>query len=166
MYRIILTNEPFFKGRNFDWKGTLSQYHCDFLIFLGGCCCEIFNVSNRFDVYCHVVVELGIIMTFIAQEALDEDILCFTGVVSLYTLTDDCGLFCIPSLGAPLKQILEVFGSRAVVQVFEGTSGIDNRNTRVSFTGDVLKMPISEEMLGRGACMGRVWYFFRSSWDG
>lgn len=47
-------------------------------------------------------------------------------------------------------QILEVFGSRAVVQVFEGTSGIDNRNTRVSFTGDVLKMAISEEMLGRG----------------
>lgn len=47
-------------------------------------------------------------------------------------------------------QILEVFGNRAVVQVFEGTSGIDNRNTRVSFTGDVLKMPISEEMLGRG----------------
>eukprot|EP00904_Undaria_pinnatifida_P000467 jgi/Undpi1/10420/HiC_scaffold_29.g12870.m1 len=46
-------------------------------------------------------------------------------------------------------QILEVFGSRAVVQVFEGTSGIDNRNTRVSFTGDVLKMAISEEMLGR-----------------
>lgn len=34
-------------------------------------------------------------------------------------------------------------------QVFEGTSGIDNRNTRCAFTGDVLKMPISEEMLGR-----------------
>ncbi|CAM9631502.1 unnamed protein product [Scytosiphon promiscuus] len=46
-------------------------------------------------------------------------------------------------------QILEVFGNRAVVQVFEGTTGIDNRKTRVSFTGDVLKMAISEEMLGR-----------------
>eukprot|EP00639_Heterosigma_akashiwo_P002206 CAMPEP_0194582158 /NCGR_PEP_ID=MMETSP0292-20121207/15393_1 /TAXON_ID=39354 /ORGANISM="Heterosigma akashiwo, Strain CCMP2393" /LENGTH=510 /DNA_ID=CAMNT_0039436167 /DNA_START=30 /DNA_END=1562 /DNA_ORIENTATION=- len=46
-------------------------------------------------------------------------------------------------------QVLEVSGSRAVVQVFEGTSGIDNRATRISFTGDVLKMPISEEMLGR-----------------
>ncbi len=46
-------------------------------------------------------------------------------------------------------QVLEVYGSRAVVQVFEGTSGIDNRNTLVSMTGDVLKMPISEEMLGR-----------------
>jgi V-type H+-transporting ATPase subunit B len=46
-------------------------------------------------------------------------------------------------------QVLEVAGSRAVVQVFEGTSGIDNRNTRCAFTGDVLKMPISEEMLGR-----------------
>lgn len=46
-------------------------------------------------------------------------------------------------------QVLEVAGSRAVVQVFEGTSNIDVRNTKCSFSGDVLKMPISEEMLGR-----------------
>ena len=46
-------------------------------------------------------------------------------------------------------QVLEVQGSRAVVQVFEGTSGIDNRKTRCEFTGDVLKMGVSEEMLGR-----------------
>ena len=46
-------------------------------------------------------------------------------------------------------QVLEVAGSRAVVQVFEGTSDIDNRKTRCEFTGDVLKMGVSEEMLGR-----------------
>eukprot|EP00744_Colponema_vietnamica_P000438 GILI01000792.1.p1 GENE.GILI01000792.1~~GILI01000792.1.p1 ORF type:complete len:498 (-),score=125.51 GILI01000792.1:317-1810(-) len=46
-------------------------------------------------------------------------------------------------------QVLEISGKRAVVQVFEGTSGLDNRNTRCEFTGDVLRMPISEEMLGR-----------------
>ena len=46
-------------------------------------------------------------------------------------------------------QVLEIYGSRAVVQVFEGTSGIDTRSTTCQFTGDVLKMPISEEMLGR-----------------
>eukprot|EP00300_Choanocystis_sp_HF-7_P030553 c39414_g1_i1.p2 GENE.c39414_g1_i1~~c39414_g1_i1.p2 ORF type:complete len:530 (-),score=123.56 c39414_g1_i1:11-1522(-) len=46
-------------------------------------------------------------------------------------------------------QVLEVSGSKAVVQVFEGTTGIDARNTRVEFTGDVLKMPVSEDMLGR-----------------
>jgi V-type H+-transporting ATPase subunit B len=46
-------------------------------------------------------------------------------------------------------QVLEVAGSRAVVQVFEGTAGIDNRKTRCEFTGDVLKMGVSEEMLGR-----------------
>lgn len=46
-------------------------------------------------------------------------------------------------------QVLEIYGSRAVVQVFEGTSGIDTRATTCEFTGDVLKMPISEEMLGR-----------------
>jgi V-type H+-transporting ATPase subunit B len=46
-------------------------------------------------------------------------------------------------------QVLEIFGKRAVVQIFEGTSGIDNTFTRCDFSGDVLKMPISEEMLGR-----------------
>lgn len=40
-------------------------------------------------------------------------------------------------------------GSRAVVQVFEGTSGIDVRKTTVEFTGQNLKIPVSEDMLGR-----------------
>lgn len=34
-------------------------------------------------------------------------------------------------------QVLEVDGSKAVVQVFEGTSGIDNRGTHLEFTGEV-----------------------------
>ena len=34
-------------------------------------------------------------------------------------------------------QVLEVDGDRAVVQVFEGTSGIDNQGTVLEFTGDV-----------------------------
>jgi len=46
-------------------------------------------------------------------------------------------------------QVLEVAGKKAVVQVFEGTDGIDNTFTHLEFTGDVLRMPISEEMLGR-----------------
>lgn len=46
-------------------------------------------------------------------------------------------------------QILEIAGSKAVVQVFEGTSGVDAKATRVEFTGDTLKMPVSEDMLGR-----------------
>lgn len=46
-------------------------------------------------------------------------------------------------------QVLEVSGSKAVVQVFEGTSGIDARNTHCEFTGDILRTPVSEDMLGR-----------------
>ncbi|KAF9348203.1 Vacuolar ATP synthase subunit B [Mortierella sp. NVP85] len=46
-------------------------------------------------------------------------------------------------------QVLEVQGKRAVVQVFEGTTGIDAKQTHVEFSGDVLKMPVSEDMLGR-----------------
>ena len=46
-------------------------------------------------------------------------------------------------------QVLEVAGTKAVVQVFEGTSGIDNTKTSVEFSGEILTTPVSEDMLGR-----------------
>lgn len=46
-------------------------------------------------------------------------------------------------------QVLEVDGEKAVVQVFEGTSGIDSLHTSLDFTGEVLKCPVSLDMLGR-----------------
>ncbi|KAM0750329.1 V-type ATPase [Meredithblackwellia eburnea MCA 4105] len=46
-------------------------------------------------------------------------------------------------------QVLEVQGKKAVVQVFEGTSGIDVKSTHVEFTGSSMKLPVSEDMLGR-----------------
>lgn len=46
-------------------------------------------------------------------------------------------------------KVLQIFGNKAIVQVFEGTSGIDNTRTHCEFTGDIMRMAISEEMLGR-----------------
>ena len=46
-------------------------------------------------------------------------------------------------------QVLEVDGERVVVQVFEGTSGVDARNATLAFTGEVLKAPVAEDVLGR-----------------
>ncbi|KAK0545738.1 Vacuolar ATP synthase subunit B [Tilletia horrida] len=46
-------------------------------------------------------------------------------------------------------QVLEVSGNKAVVQVFEGTSGIDVRDTHIEFSGSSMKLPVSEDMLGR-----------------
>ncbi|XP_030580732.1 V-type proton ATPase subunit B, brain isoform-like isoform X2 [Archocentrus centrarchus] len=46
-------------------------------------------------------------------------------------------------------QVLEVTGSKAVVQVFEGTAGIDAKKTSCEFTGDILRTPVSEDMLGQ-----------------
>ena len=45
--------------------------------------------------------------------------------------------------------MLEINGSKAIVQVFEGTSGIDVVNTHVEFTGSSMKLPVSEDMMGR-----------------
>ncbi|CDJ45872.1 vacuolar ATP synthase subunit b, putative [Eimeria brunetti] len=47
------------------------------------------------------------------------------------------------------EMVLEIKGRRAVVQVFEGTSGVDTRRSHGEFLGRVLTMGISEEMLGR-----------------
>jgi len=46
-------------------------------------------------------------------------------------------------------QVLEVDGDKAIVQVFEGTTGIDNLASHIEFSGDILKVPVSEDMLGR-----------------
>jgi V/A-type H+-transporting ATPase subunit B len=46
-------------------------------------------------------------------------------------------------------QILEVSDKMAVVQVFEGTSGLDVKGTAVRFAGETIKLPVSSDMLGR-----------------
>lgn len=46
-------------------------------------------------------------------------------------------------------KVLEIEGKRAVIQMFEGTSGLDVANTKVRFKGDVLKLPVSPDLLGR-----------------
>ena len=45
--------------------------------------------------------------------------------------------------------VLETGRGRAVIQVFEGTSGLDTDVTSARFTGDTLKLPMSTEILGR-----------------
>jgi V/A-type H+-transporting ATPase subunit B len=46
-------------------------------------------------------------------------------------------------------QVLESKVGLAVVQVFEGTSGIDTSETTVRFTGDTMKLTVSKDMVGR-----------------
>ncbi len=48
-----------------------------------------------------------------------------------------------------LGQVLDTSEDLVVVQIFEGTSGIDRENTKIKFTGDVVKFPVSKDILGR-----------------
>lgn len=48
-----------------------------------------------------------------------------------------------------LGQVLEAHMDKAVIQVFEGTKGIDTDTTSVRFTGETMKIPVSPEMMGR-----------------
>ena len=46
-------------------------------------------------------------------------------------------------------KVLEVNGTRAMVQLFEGSSGINLKGTKVKFLGKPLQLGVSEDMLGR-----------------
>ncbi len=54
----------------------------------------------------------------------------------------------LPDGSSKNGQVLDTSESLVVVQIFEGTSGID-KETRVRFLGESLKMNVSEDMLGR-----------------
>ncbi len=46
-------------------------------------------------------------------------------------------------------RVIEIMDDKAVIQVFEGTTGISSGNTRTKLTGKSLKIPLSKEILGR-----------------
>ncbi len=46
-------------------------------------------------------------------------------------------------------QVLEVFENKAIVQVFEGTRGLDTKNTSVRFIGETMKLGVSKDIIGR-----------------
>ena len=46
-------------------------------------------------------------------------------------------------------KVLEVNGSKAMVQLFEGSSGINLKGTKARFLGKPLQLGVSEDMLGR-----------------
>ena len=48
-----------------------------------------------------------------------------------------------------LGQVLDVSETAAVVQVFGGTNGLSNRDTRARFLAEPMRIPVSRRMLGR-----------------
>ena len=46
-------------------------------------------------------------------------------------------------------QVLEITKDKAIVQIFEGTTGIDVLNTKVRFLGKVIELQVSLDILGR-----------------
>jgi V/A-type H+-transporting ATPase subunit B len=46
-------------------------------------------------------------------------------------------------------QVLEAHLDKAIIQVFEGTKGLDTKHTSARFIGETMKLGLSKEMLGR-----------------
>ncbi len=54
-----------------------------------------------------------------------------------------------PSGETRLGRVLEVGEGKAIVQVFEGTSGLSIEGVKARFLGETMKLGVSEELLGR-----------------
>ncbi len=48
-----------------------------------------------------------------------------------------------------IGRVVEISGDKVILQVFEGTKGLSLTNTRTSFTGKPLEIPLSKDILGR-----------------
>lgn len=48
-----------------------------------------------------------------------------------------------------LGRVVQIEGRRVVLQVYEGTNGVSLNNTRTSFQGHPMEMPLSPEVMGR-----------------
>ncbi len=48
-----------------------------------------------------------------------------------------------------IGRVVALFGKRAVVQVFEGTSGLSLEKTSVKFSGKPMELPVGSEIVGR-----------------
>jgi V/A-type H+-transporting ATPase subunit B len=54
-----------------------------------------------------------------------------------------------PGGDSRMGQVLESQENLAIIQVFEGTRGLDTDKTRVRFSGDIMRLSVSKELLGR-----------------
>ncbi|MCF7740388.1 MAG: V-type ATP synthase subunit B, partial [Candidatus Marinimicrobia bacterium] len=48
-----------------------------------------------------------------------------------------------------IGRVLEVSEQKVVCQVFEGTAGLDKESVKIHFTGEAMRLPVSEDMIGR-----------------
>ncbi len=48
-----------------------------------------------------------------------------------------------------IGRVVEISGDKVILQVFEGTKGLSLKNTKTSFTGKPLEIPLSKDILGR-----------------
>ena len=71
-------------------------------------------------------------------------ILSRTRVIKLFQYAKYAEIVQLQLLDGSIRtgQVLEVSGDKAVVQVFEGTSGIDAKHTKCEFTGEIMKTPV------------------------
>jgi len=62
---------------------------------------------------------------------------------------DEIVTLTLPDGSKRTGKVLEIQGKKAVVQVYEGTSGIDVKETHAEFTGKPATIAVSEDVLGR-----------------
>ena len=86
-------------------------------------------------------------LEFIGASEIDGPLLAVRNVCDV--AFDDIAEVKDPAGNVRLGRVLEVSEEIAVVQVFEGTSGLSSSGTRTRFLGESFALPVSVDMLGR-----------------
>jgi len=92
------------------------------------------------------VTEAGLV-EYVGASEVEGPLLVVSGVDGVGW--DEFATIRLPSGERREGLVLEVHGDVAVVQVLEGSSGIDPRSVSVSFTGRPFQIPVGEGWLGR-----------------
>ncbi|KAI9271604.1 V-type proton ATPase subunit B [Phascolomyces articulosus] len=111
---------------------------------------KVFNENEAFELH-----KAAVMRDFVAKPRLEYRTV--TGVNGPLVILDNVKFpkfaeivnITLPDGTERAGQVLEVQGNKAVVQVFEGTTGIDTKSTHIQFSGSTQKIPVSEDMLGR-----------------
>ena len=92
----------------------------------------------------HVIIKNSWDPTLWFDLYVSLEILSRTRVINLFQYAKYAEIVQLQLLDGSIRtgQVLEVSGDKAVVQVFEGTSGIDAKHTKCEFTGEIMKTPV------------------------
>jgi len=111
-------------------------------------CCNLCDQRTaQFPGFYKKGTTIFMIKSYIGLNAVSGSLIVLDGVTG--ASFDEMVELHLPGGNTRTGRVVQIDGSRVVVQVFEGTSGVALSSLNSNFTGKPMEMPLSPEILGR-----------------